>query len=81
MRVTASILLAVAVATGAFAVCGMFTDWGRRNFDEMADIIPFAAGVLSLVMLGAGVVLMGLSLLLVRRRRGFVVDPRGHEGT
>jgi hypothetical protein len=44
MRILALITMAGGVACGAMAGWGMFTDAGRRHFDEMAGIIPLAAG-------------------------------------
>jgi hypothetical protein len=75
MRVIGSILLAAAAGAGTFAAWGMFTDSGRRNFDEMAGIIPFAAGLVSLVMLVAGAIVMALWVRRARQRRGLAVGP------
>jgi hypothetical protein len=45
MKIAAIVLLLLAVACEVFAYWGINTVAGRRAFDEMAGIIPFAAGV------------------------------------
>jgi uncharacterized protein (DUF697 family) len=45
MNIAVIVLLILAVACEVFAYWGMNTVAGRRAFDEMAGIIPFAAGV------------------------------------
>jgi hypothetical protein len=55
MRVAAITLVAAAIACEIFAYWGLNTVAGRRAFDEMAGIIPMAAGALGVPLaLGAG---------------------------
>ena len=44
MRTTSFVLAALAVVCGAFSYYGLGTAAGRRQFDEMAGILPLAAG-------------------------------------
>ena len=73
MRILALITMAGGVACGAMAGWGMFTDAGRRHFDEMAGIIPLAAGALSIAALTAGAIAYAIAVRADRRRRGFEV--------
>lgn len=45
MRVASLVLAALALVCEAFAWWGLSTASGRRAFDEMAGMIPLAAGV------------------------------------
>lgn len=51
MKLFAIVLALVAVAGIAFGWWGLETSSGRRHFDEMAGMIPFFAGVGSIVLL------------------------------
>ena len=57
MNTLAFILIIVAAVLGVFAWWGLATAGGRRQFDEMAGMIPFFAGV------AAGVI--GLAAMVV----------------
>ena len=46
-------LTASGVLCLAFAAWGLYTPAGRIRFDEMAGIIPFASGLVGLVLIGA----------------------------
>ena len=61
MKRLATLLLGLALVSGAFAYWGMFTDSGARHFDEMAGMIPFFVGIASglLVMAAAVVAWLG----------------------
>lgn len=50
MRTASSILLLLAAGLAAFAWWGLFTAAGRHAYDEMAGIVPHAAGVLSAIL-------------------------------
>ena len=50
MRYVPPVLLGLALVCFAFAYWGLETPEGRRAYDEMAGIIPFAAGVAALVL-------------------------------
>ena len=54
MRPLILVLLILAVACLAFAYWGLATPGGRRAFDEMAGIVPAAAGCVGVVFLVAG---------------------------
>lgn len=45
MRIASLVLAFLSLACAAFAVWGLGTPSGRRVFDEMAGILPLAAGV------------------------------------
>jgi cytochrome c oxidase assembly factor CtaG len=45
MRTATFLLTALSLACAAFAAWGLGTADGRRQFDEMAGILPLAAGV------------------------------------
>jgi hypothetical protein len=54
MRMLAYILIALALGCEVFAYWGLYTVSGRRAFDEMAGIIPWAAQFVGLFLfLGA----------------------------
>jgi hypothetical protein len=55
-------LLILGTLTVAFGWWGVYTVAGRRQFDEMAGILPLAA-----LALGALLIVIGLALLLWRR--------------
>ena len=55
-------LLILGVLAVAFGWWGVYTAAGRRQFDEMAGILPLAA-----LALGALLIVIGLALLLWRR--------------
>ena len=59
-------LACVGVALLTFAFWGLETAAGRRQFDEMAGIIPFAGAIVGLVCLVVSV----LICLIRRRHRG-----------
>jgi len=50
VRALALSLVAAAMACVAFAVWGLKTPAGRRAFDEMAGIIPMAAGLAGVLL-------------------------------
>ena len=56
MRTASLACLALAVCLAALAGWGLFSAAGQRAYDEMAGIIPFAAGALSPVLLLAAIV-------------------------
>ncbi len=51
MKLFAIVLALVALAGMAFGWWGLETVSGRRQFDEMAGMIPFFAGVGSIILL------------------------------
>lgn len=51
MKLFAIVLALVAVAGMVFGWWGLETVSGRRNFDEMAGMIPLFAGVGSIILL------------------------------
>jgi len=53
MRILPHGLLVVAAALFAFAYWGLKTPEGRRAYDEMAGIIPMAAGLAGVVLIVA----------------------------
>jgi len=57
MKMVAIVLALVAVAGMAFGWWGLETVSGRRHFDEMAGMIPFFAGVGSVILLLLAVIL------------------------
>ena len=61
MRTLAYPLCIAAFGCAAFSYWGLNTVAGRRAFDEMAGIIPLAAGVLSAPLLLLAVFLWWLS--------------------
>lgn len=66
MRLLAAICLLLAVPLGAFSWWGGSTADGRHAFDEMAGIVPFAAGVAAVLLLVVSAIAWWWS---VRRRR------------
>jgi hypothetical protein len=50
MRFLPPVLLSVGAACLAFAYWGLKTPAGRRAYDEMAGIIPMAAGLLGVML-------------------------------
>ena len=50
MRTVSILLLALAIACEVFAYWGVSTASGRETFDEMAGIIPVAAGAAGFVL-------------------------------
>lgn len=55
-------LLILGAITTAFGWWGVYTAAGRRQFDEMAGILPLAS-----LALGALLIVIGLALLFWRR--------------
>lgn len=51
MRLVSLLFLSLAVVCGAFAYWGLHTVAGRRAFDEMAGMVPLAAGALGVLFL------------------------------
>ena len=62
MRTLALILLVIGIACELFAFWGLETHAGRRAFDEMAGMIPFAAAPLGLLFVAAAIVIWWRSL-------------------
>ncbi len=58
MRSAGIVLVIVSLGLGAFCYWGMSTETGRRRFDEMAGMIPMAAGALAGLLLIVGAVLV-----------------------
>ena len=56
MRILSVVLLVLAAACWAFWYWGVYTIAGQHAYDEMAGIVPFAAGIggLLLVAVAAG---------------------------
>jgi hypothetical protein len=63
MRYIPHLLCAIGFLALVFAYWGINTVAGRRQFDEMAGMIPFGVGVL-----GALTILIGIVWLIVRLR-------------
>ncbi|MEO8027514.1 MAG: hypothetical protein ABI823_13625 [Bryobacteraceae bacterium] len=61
MRRIAIGLLIAAVPLAVFWYWGVYTDEGRRQFDEMSGILPLLSGVIALLFDSAGTVLLVLS--------------------
>ncbi|HVG46260.1 MAG TPA: hypothetical protein VM890_16065 [Longimicrobium sp.] len=57
MRTAGAVLEVAGALLAAFGWWGQETAAGLRRFDEMAGIIPFAAGVLGALLLVAGIAL------------------------
>lgn len=64
MRTLAVLLILAGLGCEAFAWWGLATPDGRRAYDEMDGIIPFAA-----MPAGALLIAAGLAMLWWRRRR------------
>ena len=60
MKTVGIVMIGCALLLGAFAWWGIYTDSGRRRFDEMAGMIPFFAGILAGIVFIAGGVLFFL---------------------
>ena len=69
MRVTAVLLALSGALLVAYGWWGVNTVAGRRRYDEMAGMIPFGLGVLSALLLAAGVVVALIAVLKARRGR------------
>jgi hypothetical protein len=54
---------------GAFCWWGLFTETGSRQFDEMAGLIPFYAGIAGALSLVLAMLLMLWRRSLARRGR------------
>lgn len=65
MRQWALILILIAAALGSFFYWGAFTVAGNRRFDEMDRIIPYAAGLLAVIL-----ALVAAVLFLLAWKRG-----------
>ncbi|MCX6603314.1 MAG: hypothetical protein NTV52_06950 [Acidobacteria bacterium] len=65
MRQWAWGLMLAAVALGSFFYWGAFTLAGNRRFDEMDGIIPYAAGLLAVIL-----ALVAAVLFLIAWKRG-----------
>lgn len=63
MRRASWICFVLAVLLAGFAWWGLRTESGSRSFDEMAGMIPFAAGVLSAFLTICAVITWGFSRL------------------
>lgn len=60
------VLLIVSAMLGAFCWWGTSSAAGQRQFDEMAGMIPFFAGIFGLILLAAAL----LYLVISRRKSG-----------
>lgn len=58
------IMLIASALLGAFCWWGLYSAEGQRQFDEMAGMIPFAAGLLGLILLA-----VTFFLLVISRRK------------
>lgn len=56
MKITAIVLMFLAIACEVFSYWGLNTIAGRQAFDEMAGIIPLAAGLLGALLAVSAVV-------------------------
>ena len=56
MRYAPHLLCVIGLLAVLFAYWGVNTVSGRRNFDEMAGMIPMAAGVLGVIGIAVGLV-------------------------
>jgi heme/copper-type cytochrome/quinol oxidase subunit 2 len=65
MRIVSGFLVVLAISCEALAYWGLQTASGRQAFDEMAGIIPFAAGLAGPVFFAVAAVLWWRA----RRRR------------
>ncbi len=65
MRHWALGLILAAAALGTFFYWGVFTLAGHHRFDEMAGIIPYAAGLLAFIL-----ALVAAVLFLIAWKRG-----------
>ena len=63
--VLAAVLFAAAIVLASFSYWGINTAAGRQAFDEMAGIIPYSAGLLSVILAA----LASLSWWLGRRHQ------------
>ena len=68
MRIASFALALLALACAAFSIWGLHTVAGRREFDEMAGILPFAAGVAAPVFALAALVAWWRHSVRGRRR-------------
>ena len=73
------VFLVVSLTPCGFGLWGVLTDSGRRQFDEMAGIIPLAALVLGslLALAGGGLVMLGSRKKV--ERAGSEVLSSGHK--
>ena len=67
MRRAALICLLLAAALAGLAWWGLFTPDGHRKFAEMAELIPFTAGVMSAFLAMVAAISWGFSRLRHRR--------------
>lgn len=65
MRVASIVLLAIALGLAAFAYWGIETYEGQHAYDEMAAIVPYSAGLLSIIL---GIAAVGFFWWANRRR-------------
>jgi len=65
MRQWALVLILGAAALGTFFYWGVYTAAGRHQFDEMAGIIPYSAGLLAFILATVATV-----LFLIAWKRG-----------
>lgn len=68
VRILSALLMVCGLACLAFAWWGLETVAGRRSFDEMDGIIPFAAAALGVALLIAALFLIGLRSVRARLR-------------
>jgi hypothetical protein len=61
MRIVFVTMFALAIGTGAFALWGLYTVRGRQSYDEMAGVVPLAAGLISIIAFIVGVVALALT--------------------
>lgn len=61
MRLAGIILIVISLGMGLFCYWGIYTESGRRRYDEMAGMIPFFVGIAGGVLLLVGGVLLFLS--------------------
>lgn len=67
MRRAALICLVLVVALAGLAWWGLFTPDGHRNFADVAELVPFTAGVLSAFLAMFAAISWGFSRLRHRR--------------
>ena len=68
MRMTALLIALVATACLCFSWWGLHTEAGRAQFDEMAGMIPFFAGVAGGTMYVLAIVIMVFQRLVAGRK-------------
>lgn len=67
MREFGLVQLCLSFMLGAFACWGILTSDGRRAFDEMAGMLPYAAGLPSLIVAVTGGLCMWWSQMRARK--------------